>query len=466
MATLTSLMALPTRSSTEKWSTSYFKCRVWRVPLIKKIVLLLSVLYFQFLPTLKAELVRCEAPALASSQPAFFLSIKEKSSQAGAIVGIKYLWADITYVYNYGSAKAGETFKQGDVFVLQRLNKQNELEYRDSRKGNFLLSLDTTEVTGIDVPAKLFLYPERSLFKKTLNLKCNISGKVFGPLFQCPVNDKLDEALIQAAKTGSPEEIELLLDCGARVNYKDALGCTPFLYASDWACGVKIQPHLPFPPSSSNASPTVMRQPRYSFLEEVVDLLIDNGANYDAKDPATGETPLIKFVKFTELNVLQSLIELEANINAQDKNGMTALMYAADQGKEILIKILLRGNPNLSLKNQEGLTAYDLAKKRHYDELLELLEVPKMIITIVGSEEGVCSPNSIEVQKDIPFQLTLKATTHSMFKMDSPALGIDLMAPRGGVAQKVFTAVRVGSYSFTCGVHGGSVQTAGVIMVK
>ena len=62
--------------------------------------------------------------------------------------------------------------------------------------------------------------------------------------------------------------------------------------------------------------------------------------------------------------VIPLLLEADAQIDAQNDSGYTPLMYASIWGKEAAVRELLKGNPNLDLKNKYGKTALDYAREK------------------------------------------------------------------------------------------------------
>lgn len=67
------------------------------------------------------------------------------------------------------------------------------------------------------------------------------------------------------------------------------------------------------------------------------------------------------------------LLEADAQIDAQDEDGTTPLMIASIQGKEAAVRELLKGNPNLDLKNEYGRTALDWAREEDHQSIVNLL---------------------------------------------------------------------------------------------
>ena len=74
-------------------------------------------------------------------------------------------------------------------------------------------------------------------------------------------------------------------------------------------------------------------------------------------------------------------------------------------------------------------------------------------MTIQGQNDGSCDPLEIHLKQGQVIDLVLNATDR-MFKLDSSALGLDLMADRNSIAKKTFAVNTKGFFKFTCGFHG------------
>ncbi len=59
--------------------------------------------------------------------------------------------------------------------------------------------------------------------------------------------------------------------------------------------------------------------------------------------------------------LINLLLEMKINIDNQNDNGATVLMYAASAGKAEVVKLLLKHHPNLDLKNLDDYKAIDFA---------------------------------------------------------------------------------------------------------
>ena len=70
--------------------------------------------------------------------------------------------------------------------------------------------------------------------------------------------------------------------------------------------------------------------------------------------------------------IIPLLLEAGAQIDAQSNSGWTALIEASYNGKEAAVRELLKGNPNLDLKDSDG-TALDNARERNHQSIVDLL---------------------------------------------------------------------------------------------
>lgn len=150
--------------------------------------------------------------------------------------------------------------------------------------------------------------------------------------------------LLLAAHEGMTEMVRLLLDRGADLEIEDSIGGT----ALHWA-------------SARNQL-------------ETVKFLLSRRAEIE-KTGLEQVTPLHSAVSAGYLQMTQLLLDGNADINARDGNfGRTALILAArDSYVDILHELLARG-ADTRLRDREGLTALDWARRGHCDAIVAILE--------------------------------------------------------------------------------------------
>jgi ankyrin repeat protein len=109
--------------------------------------------------------------------------------------------------------------------------------------------------------------------------------------------------------------------------------------------------------------------------KQVIELLLANGANVNNTAPKKGQyitrTPaLIHAVKNNLFDIYKILIERGADVNIQDSEGNTPLMYASDIE---IVKDLINHGAIVNEKNNDGETALMLKYRSENIELIKCL---------------------------------------------------------------------------------------------
>ena len=104
--------------------------------------------------------------------------------------------------------------------------------------------------------------------------------------------------------------------------------------------------------------------------EKLVKVLIDENANVNAAD-SYGTTALMEAAENGHLGVVKYLISKGADFNAATLYGKTALIFAASNGHLEVVKYLISVEANPFLIDNDGKTAKDLAKSEEIRRLLD-----------------------------------------------------------------------------------------------
>jgi ankyrin repeat protein len=188
-------------------------------------------------------------------------------------------------------------------------------------------------------------------------------------------NDK--SPLIQAVENGHIEIVELLIARGADVQQQESeMQMSPLHYAAahDEPDMVRI---LLENGADLNAENSFRWTPLFSAARmgsvETVQALLEAGAESDAVS-AEGRTPMMVLIDRGRLggmtDKMMLLLDNGADPNLQDNNGDTALHFAARTGKLEAIPLLIGHGADQNLQNNEGLIAIDIAGNEQTAEIL------------------------------------------------------------------------------------------------
>jgi uncharacterized protein len=153
-----------------------------------------------------------------------------------------------------------------------------------------------------------------------------------------------NEDLLMAAEKGKTKRILEALENGADVNAADPRGWTPLMKAV-----------------THNHS-------------EAVNLLIERGANVNAREKILGLMPLMMSGTEGGADMVSLLLDSGAHVNAVDNNGSTALMIYCVAGRGDIIGLLVGRGADVNIKNKHGGTALKLATMTGNAGIVKLLK--------------------------------------------------------------------------------------------
>lgn len=119
----------------------------------------------------------------------------------------------------------------------------------------------------------------------------------------------------------------------------------------------------------------------------MVRLLIVRGADVNARSRFSHETALMcacdngywcvrpKRVTYGDRSAeaARLILEAGADINAQDIDGMTALMHACRNGQINIVRFLLKSGADITIKDNDGYDAAAIASALRYEKIAALL---------------------------------------------------------------------------------------------
>jgi len=189
-------------------------------------------------------------------------------------------------------------------------------------------------------------------------------------------NQAGDNLLFRAVSSGNIETIGILLDNGFSLDIKTGWGGTPLIYAArvGQVDVLKFLVSHGADLKAINGGFTLLHDAVFSDRPEAVEYLLDQGLDIEAHGDQLG-TPLLLAVDFGSFSSAAALIRRGANVNAVDKNGISAIHYAVMKGANALLPLILGKGPDLAAAEpRTGKTVLHEAALRGYSAIVgELL---------------------------------------------------------------------------------------------
>lgn len=195
---------------------------------------------------------------------------------------------------------------------------------------------------------------------------------------------EIDSNLITAARTGSSDTVQALVDQGANVNAHDADGQTSLMVAAGRGATGTVQLLLS-KGADINAKDkngrtaflwaTSCPPDRFGLvqtLSDTAEALLTRGADITTSD-AEGKTALMWAAMHGYEPILRSLVANNVPLDAQDKEGNTALLFAVSNDHIDLVRVLLKSNAAVDMQNAEGKTPLMAAANSNYLDIARAL---------------------------------------------------------------------------------------------
>jgi len=219
-------------------------------------------------------------------------------------------------------------------------------------------------------------------------------------------------ALHWAVETEDLEMVELLIQAGANPKAQDRYGFTPLYFASTKGNATIIGKLLEAGADANAADAsqeTALMTAVRSGNTDALKALLQHGASVNAKDATSQQTPLMWAVRSNYPAAAELLLEFGAEVNARTRigkapaprppgagggshgvgivrsgwpergfqdatpGGMTALLYAARDGRLEVAKILVQAKANVNLADANGITPLLMAITNNHIALAKFL---------------------------------------------------------------------------------------------
>ena len=260
-----------------------------------------------------------------------------------------------------------------------------------------------------DIIRKIFFYLDYDSFKMCQGVSKSwrdlLTSDLFvrrGKLVFREVLADLGKELHDRARMGDDERVNQLLSCSMiDVNcVHGRLQSTPLYVAAQESHLEIVQALLAkgaLPNKTAVRGMTPLQCAAFRGVEEIVQVLLDGGADLNLTSATSGTTPLHCASLNGHLNVVRVLLDQGSEPNKQAGRGNTSLHYAALRGHREVVRLLLDKGADSDLANENGLTALHIAISNCHEGVMKLL-----------IEQGA-DTNKMNNSGETPGQLWLRA---------------------------------------------------------
>lgn len=189
-------------------------------------------------------------------------------------------------------------------------------------------------------------------------------------------------ALHIACTYHNPEVVKRLMEAGADDTLVNNRGeaAAHCLFKEDWyfkaeTCReiVRYLKNVDVPNEKGQTLLMLVLKKAYGGMEEVLELLLEKGADVTRKDK-DGVTPLLYYLEHNcNTDVVKMLMKAGADINVRTKDGSSVLHYVCNRGNSELARLLIKKGADYRIVNDKGISPADVAVKEGLEMVLELM---------------------------------------------------------------------------------------------
>lgn len=156
-------------------------------------------------------------------------------------------------------------------------------------------------------------------------------------------NSSMKTPLIYAFEHKFYDAVEAIINAGADLDMYDRIGYTIFIHAIE----------------ENN--------------ESIIRLLIEKNVNINIVSKYSNDSPLLIACKEENLQLVQRLIDLGANIELQNDRMINPLLNVVQSGNLNQLSLLIKKNANINVKNNDGMTPLLLSVLYGHNDLVNVL---------------------------------------------------------------------------------------------
>lgn len=190
--------------------------------------------------------------------------------------------------------------------------------------------------------------------------------------------EALGRALLRAigCRGALTQRAESLLDQGASSSVENGSGSPALVLAAYWGhfeiMQLLIERGADLESRNRYSGDTALITATRAGYHDIACLLLDKKADLDAIN-RHGDTALIAAVARGHVATAKALIDAGCDLNKKNRNGSTALMLAAEHGHLDLVRMLLTAGADQNKRDKQGITALMWAVKNGIYDLVDIL---------------------------------------------------------------------------------------------
>jgi uncharacterized protein len=294
---------------------------------------------------------------------------------------VKHFWAASCYKPDW------ETLNdRGRLSEARRWRFHHGLPWRRARAGALLITL---LMAAGGAPGARSDYADTLLVEAARNQDQTTVRSLLNR--HVDVNARSDDgstALLWAAHWNDVATAELLTHAGANANLANDFRITPLSLACTNGSAALVELLLkaganPDTPIATGETPIMTCASSGS--ADAVRMLIARGAGVNAKEPSENQDALMWAAAEHHPDVVRTLIEAGADLQARTRKGFTALHFAAREGDLEVTRLLLGAGVNVNIRSQPEPSATERGSRGPaYQATLSAGSTPLLVATVRG----------------------------------------------------------------------------------